>query len=148
GGSGAQIVAPMYDDGTHGDAVAHDGVWTLTFALGIAPPSQLRLYDGHVDAVSISISASSGDATVAPTNAIDARVDVAIVDRALENDYLARGVDANTQVTDAMVNIVDSNFDDAHLERTLRRLYAVVPGDPFDFAVLFRTRTTGDGVPR
>jgi hypothetical protein len=148
GGSGAQIVAPMFDDGTHGDAVAHDGVWTLTFTLGIAAPPQLRLYDGHVDAVSISIAASSGDAAVAPTNSIDARVDLAIVDRALENDYPARALDANTQVTDKLLNVVDPNFDDAHLERMLNRLYAVIPGDPFDFAVLFRTRTTGDGVPR
>jgi hypothetical protein len=148
GGSGAQIVAPMYDDGTHGDATAHDGVWTLTFALGIAPPSQMRLYDGHVDSVSISIAASADDAAVAPTNSIDARVDVAIVDRALEHDYPARAIEANTQVTDTMVNVVDQNFDDAHLERTLQQLYAVVPGDPFDFAIVFRTRTTGDGVPR
>jgi hypothetical protein len=148
GGSGAQITAPMYDDGTHGDAVAHDGVWTLTFALGIAAPTQLRLYDGRVDSISIGITAAAGSATVAPANSIDARVDLAIVDRALENDYPARAIDATTQVTDTMVNIVDPNFDETHLERTLQQLYAVIPGDPFDFAILFRTRTTGDGVPR
>ena len=148
GGSGAQISAPMYDDGTHGDAVAHDGVWTLTFALGVAAPTQLRLYDGHVDSISIGISAASGNATVAPTNSIDARVDLAIVDRALENDYPARAVDATTQVTDTMINIVDPAFDETHLERALEKMYATIPGDPFDFAIVFRTRTTGDGVPR
>ena len=148
GGSGAQITAPMYDDGTHGDAVAHDGVWTLTFALGIAPPTALRLYDGRVDAVSISITAASGDATVPPVNSIDANVDLAIVDRALENDYPVRAIDGHTQATDTLVNIVDPAFDETHLERTLQTLYRLIPGDPFDFAVLFRTRTTGDGVPR
>jgi len=148
GGSGAQIAASMYDDGTHGDAVAHDGVWTLTFALGIAAPTHLRLYDGRVDSISIAITAAAGNATVAPANSIDARVDLALVDRALENDYPARAIDATMQATDTMVNIVDPNFDETHLERTLTQLYAAIPGDPFDFAILFRTRTSGDGVPR
>lgn len=82
GGSGAQIVRPMFDDGTHGDEVAGDGVWTLTFALGLAQPGQLRLYDGLVDSVSIAISAvNDARAPISPANPIDARIDVSILAR-------------------------------------------------------------------
>ncbi len=148
GGSGAQIVEPMYDDGTHGDAVAHDGTWTLTFVPALATPGALRLYDSQIDSISIAISAASGATPVAPSNAIDARIDVAIVARALDGAFAVHRVDANTQATDTMVNLVDPDFDGARLENVLNRLYAIVRSDPFDFAVLFHTRTNGDGVPR
>lgn len=149
GGDGAQIVKPMFDDGTHGDEVAGDGVWTLTFALGLAEPSRLRLYDGLVDSVSIAIAATNSNQTpVSPANSIDARVDVAIVSRSLEDEFPVRVIDAATQMTDTMIDIVDPTFDEADIERTIARVYDVIAGDPFDFAVLFHTHTTGDGVPR
>lgn len=148
GGGGAQIVKPMFDDGTHGDAVAHDGVWTLTFVLGLAPPNELRLYDGLVDSVSIAISAVNGDQPISPSNSIDARIDVAIVSRSLEDEFPVRSADTTTQATDTMINFVDPSFDESAIERTIARIYQVVPGDPFDFAVLFHTHTTTDGVPR
>ena len=149
GGSGAQIVKPMFDDGTHGDEVAGDGIWTLTFTLGLAQPNELRLYDGLVDSVSIAISAvGDSQAPVSPANSIDARIDVSIVDRSLEDEFPIRAANATTQVTDNMINVVDPAFDESAIERTLARVYAVIPGDPFDFAVLFHTRTTTDGVPR
>ena len=148
-GTGAQIVKQMFDDGTHGDDVAGDGVWTLTFTLGLTQPGQLRLYDGLVDCVSIAISATNADQTpLSPTNSIDARIDVSIVSRSLEDAYPARVIDAATQVTDTMINVVDPSFDESDIERTIARVYAVIPGDPFDFAVLFHTHTTSDGVPR
>jgi hypothetical protein len=149
GGSGAQIVRPMFDDGTHGDEVAGDGVWTLTFALGLAQPGQLRLYDGLVDSVSIAISAvNDARAPISPANPIDARIDLSIIDRSLEDEFPVRGADATTQFTDNMINLVDPSFDESAIERTIARVYQIVPGDPFDFAVLFHTRTTTDGVPR
>jgi hypothetical protein len=149
GGSGAQIVRPMFDDGTHGDEVAGDGVWTLTFALGLAQPGQLRLYDGLVDSVSIAISAvNDARAPIPPANPIDARIDVSIINRSLEDEFPVRGADATTQFTDNMINLVDPSFDESAIERTIARVYQIVPGDPFDFAVLFHTRTTTDGVPR
>ena len=103
GGSGAQIVKPMYDDGTHGDAMAHDGVWTLTFPLGLAEPDQLRLYDGAVDTVSISIAATDGSKSLSPSNSIDARIDVAVLSRSAENEFPVHAIDATTQATDAML---------------------------------------------
>ncbi len=148
GGSGAQIVKPMYDDGTHGDAVAHDGVWTLTFPLGLAEPGQLRLYDGLVDSVSISIAATDGSKPVSPSNSIDARVDVAVLSRATEGEFPVRAIDAATQATDTMINVVDPAFGEADIASMMQRIFSAIGVDAFDFAVLFHTRTTGDGVPR
>ena len=131
GGSGAQIVRPMFDDGTHGDEVAGDGVWTLTFALGLAQPDQLRLYDGLVDSVSIAISAvNDAQAPISPANSIDARIDVSIIDRSLEDEFPVRGADATTQVTDNMINLVDPSFDESAIERTIARVYQIVPRRP------------------
>jgi len=148
-GTGAQIVKPMFDDGTHGDAIARDGVWTLRFPLELSEPSRLRLYDGLVDSVSIAISASDADRSpVSPTNAIDARVEVALLSRTLTNTFPARVIDTDIEVTDTLVNIVDPNFDGQNIERLMQRVYDVFPADPFDFAVVFHTRTSGDGIPR
>ncbi len=107
GGSGAQIVKAMYDDGTNGDQIARDGVWTLTFSLGLAEPDHLRLYDGQVDAVSISIAATDGTKPLSPSNSIDARVDVAVLSRATDSEFPVHAIDAATQATDTMLNIVD-----------------------------------------
>ncbi len=148
-GSGARILRPMFDDGTHGDERAGDGVWTLTFTLDLAEPSRLRLYDGLVDSVPIAIAATNGDqAPISPDNSIDASIDVSIVARSEQNAFNVRSIDAKTQRTDTMINIVDPTFDDAAIERTMARVYEALPGDPFDFAVLFHTHSTGDGVPR
>ena len=148
GGSGAQIVKPMFDDGTHGDAIAHDGIWTLTFPLELAEPAQLRLYDGQVDAVSISIAATDGSKPLAPSNSIDARIDVAVLSRSVEGAFPVHAIDATTHATDTMLNIVDPAFVEADIEATMQRAYAAIGADAFDFAVLFHTRTSGDGVPR
>jgi hypothetical protein len=108
----------------------------------------LRLYDGQVDAVSISITATDGAKSLSPSNSIDARVDVAVLNRSVDGEFPVHVVDPATQATDTMLNIVDTAFDETAIETTLQRVYAAIPGDPFDFAVLFHTRTTGDGVPR
>ena len=148
-GTGAQIVKPMFDDGTHGDAVARDGIWTLSFPLELSEPSRLRLYDGLIDSVSIAISASDNDRSpVSPTNSIDARVEVALLSHTLTNSFPARVIDADIQVTDTLVNIVDPRFDEQNIERLMQRVYQQYPADPFDFAVVFHTRTSGDGIPR
>ena len=123
GGNRAQIVKPMYDDGTHGDAVAHDGVWTLTFPLELAEPGRLRLYDGQVDSVSISIAATDGSNPLSPSNSIDARVDVAVLSRATESEFPVRAIDATTQATDSMINVVDPAFGEAAIESTMQRVY-------------------------
>jgi hypothetical protein len=148
-GSGAQIVEPMFDDGTHGDQTAGDGVWTRTFTLAISDPGRLRLYDGLVDSVPIAIAAVNDDrAPVPASNAIDARVDVAIVSRTMQGAFPARAVGAAAQATDTMLNIVDPAFAEADIQHTVARVLELLPGDPLDFLVLFHTRTTSDGVPR
>jgi len=148
GGSGAQITKPMFDDGTHGDAVAADGVWSLAFHVEVAEPSVLRLYDGEADTLPITIQASDGSGLVVPTNSIEARLDVAVLNPMLRGTVAASIVDASTLVTDSVVNLVDPNFDDQAITRTMQRLYGMFADDPFDFAVIFHTRTTGDGIPR
>jgi hypothetical protein len=148
GGSGTQITKPMFDDGTHGDAVAADGIWTLALRLDVHEPAVLRLYDGQVDALPITIQASDGSGIVAPTNSIEARLDVAMLDPALRGSVAATVVDASMLVTDSVVNLVDPTFESRTIARTTQRLYDVFAGDPFDFAVIFHTRTSGDGIPR
>lgn len=148
GGSGAQIVKAMYDDGTNGDQIARDGVWTLTFSLGLDEPDHLRLYDNQADAVSISIAATDGTKALSPSNSIDARVDVALLSRTVDGAFPVHSLDAATQATDTMLNIVDPSFDEADMQATLQHAYSALGADAFDFAVLFHTRTTGDGVPR
>ncbi len=148
GGSGAQISRSMYDDGTHGDAVAADGIWSRSFTLDVGAPPTLRLYDGQVDSLPISIQVSDRGAPLAPSNAIDARVEVALISAQSRDTVAVRSATSNTLTTDTMVNIVDPNFDGTALGTVTARLYGLFAGDPFDFAVIFHSRTTGDGIPR
>jgi len=148
GGSGRRIVEPMFDDGSHGDAVAGDGVFTRALLLEVAEPQLLRLYDGQIDALSIAIEASNGDGFVAPSNTIDARVDLALVDPQLRGQTPLQPIDAATRMTDTLVNVIDPSFDATRIAALMQRLYRLFPNDPFDFAVIFATRTTGDGIPR
>jgi hypothetical protein len=148
GGSGQRIVEPMFDDGSHGDATAGDGVFTRTLVLDVTEPQLLRLYDGQIDTIPIAIEASDGRSFVAPSNSIDARTDLALVSPTLRGQDPPQSADATTRVTDTLVNVIDPSFDATQLESLLQRLYRTFPGDPFDFAVIFATRTTGDGIPR
>lgn len=149
GGSGAHITRALYDDGTHGDTTAGDGVWTLTFVLGLSEPGHLRLYDGQIDRVQIAIHAvdANGD-LVSPANAIDATVDVGVLSRSVQGAFPVRAVGADHLITDTLVNIVDPAFNGSTLAAVTGRLYEFFPQDPFDFAVIFHTRSTGDGIPR
>jgi hypothetical protein len=148
GGSGRRIVEPMYDDGSHGDAVARDGVFTRSLTLDVADPTLLRLYDGLIDSLPITIEASDARGVIAPSNSIDARVDLALVSPTLRGQPAPRRIDATTQLTDTLVNLVDPTFDGSTVPALVRRLYGIFPGDPFDFVVVFATRTSGDGIPR
>lgn len=148
GGSGRRIVEPMYDDGSHGDTVAHDGVFTRSLTLDIADPGLLRLYDGQIDALPITIEASDARGVIAPSNSIDARVDLALVSPSLRGQTAPRRIDATTQLTNTLVNVVDPTFDGNAVTALVRRLYGIFSGDPFDFVVVFATHTSGDGIPR
>jgi hypothetical protein len=44
--------------------------------------------------------------------------------------------------------VVDPNFDANSIAALMQHIYVAFPDDPFDFAVVFATRTTGDGIPR
>ena len=147
GGSGAQIIKPMYDDGTHGDAIAHDGIWTLTFPLELAEPEQLRLYDGR--STRLDLHRRYRRIGTAGAVELDRRaLDVAVLSRSVEGEFPVRAIDATTHATDTMLNIVDPAFVETDIEATMQRAYSAIGADAFDFAVLFHTHTTGDGVPR
>jgi hypothetical protein len=149
GGTGAQRRTRLYDDGTHGDSVPGDGMWTLAFVPDVVPPAALRLYDGRLDSIALSIVAHEADGdVVAPANAIDARVEVGVVDRGLDGEFESREVASDVHATDWMLNVVAPGFDGQALGPLLRRAYVALGVDAFDFAVVFHTRTTGDGIPR
>ncbi len=149
GGSGNHIRRAMFDDGTHGDVRANDGIWTLTFAPGLAVPPSLRLYDQQIDAIPFSIAAlDAGGAEVAPGNAFDARIELAVLDRILAGQFPTRSLAAGITATEYMVNVVAPDFDAQRLAGITERLYGALGADPFDFIALFHSRATGDGIPR
>ena len=149
GGTGNFITRAMFDDGTHGDEHAADGIWTLSFALGISEPARLRLYDGQVDRLSISVGATDADHNrVSPANTIDASVEVALLDPTLQGQVTAEIKDTSLLTTDALINVVDPAFDGQSLSSVTERVYQAFVDDPFDFIVIFNTTATGDGIPR
>ena len=138
GGSGARLNHALFDDGSHGDEVAGDGIWTLSFTLDLAEPSALRLYDGMVDILPLTIRTSGRERTV----------EMAVVSRALQGTVNTEPLNASVMVTDALVSMVDATFDGQALSDVTENLYSLYPDDSFDFLVIFHTRPTGDGVPR
>ena len=138
GGTGAHLNHPMFDDASHGDEVAGDGIWTLSFTLDLAEPATLRLYDGLVDYLPITIATSDRTRTV----------ELAVVSRALQGTAITETLNGSLMITDTLVSLVDASFDGQTLSEVAERLYAVYSDDPFDFLVIFHSRPTGDGVPR
>jgi hypothetical protein len=138
GGSGARLVHALFDDGSHGDAIAGDGIWTLSFTLDLAEPAALRLYDGMVDVLPLTIQTSGGERTV----------EVAVVSRVLQGSAITESLNASVMVTDSLISMVDATFDGQTLSDVTENLYTLYADDPFDFLVIFHTRPTGDGVPR
>ncbi len=149
GGTGAHIERPMYDDGSHGDRVAGDGVWTLSFTMDLAEPMELRRYDGQIDAVPISIAAIAEDGSpVAPSNSVDANAELGLVSRGLAADFMVRELAPDSSATQYFINVIDSTFEASGIASVTERVYQLFPGDRFDFVVLFSSASTGDGVPR
>lgn len=149
GGSGLARSARLYDDGSHGDAVAADGVWTRTFVPDVSEPVELRLYEGQVDVLPVAIVARDADGErVSPSNAIDARLELGIVSRTLEGEFEAIELAPDARATSHVVNLRAPAFEGSDLGAVMRRLYEVVGADAFDFAILFSARSTGDAVPR
>lgn len=138
GGTGTQRRHALYDDGSHGDAAAADGIWTLTFTLDVAEPTALRLYDGQVDALTLTVG----------TPQDERNLELGVVGRVLDGTVAATTLDTKTTVTDAAVYLVEPGFDGQTLADVTERLYGIFPDDPFDFVVVFHGRLTGDGVPR
>ncbi len=149
GATGSQLRRTMYDDGTHGDVRALDGVWTLAFAPALQEPALLRLYDASIDAVPIMIEAIAADGSaMQPKNLIDSRLELAVVSRALAGEFPLRNLASDVAATDYMINVVAPTWDGEHFATITERAYAVLGGDPFDFIAIFHTRATGDGIPR
>jgi hypothetical protein len=149
GGSGVARSARLYDDGSHGDVVAGDGVWTRAFVPDVSEPAELRLYEGQVDVLPMAVVARRADGDrVAPANAIDARLELGLVSRTLDGEFETTALAADARATSHVVNLRSPGFDGADLGSVMRRVYDVVGADAFDFAVVFSTRSTGDAIPR
>jgi hypothetical protein len=149
GGSGELASFPLFDDGTQGDVIAGDGVWTRAFALGFSEPPILRLYDGQLDRLTLSVVARDAEGNVvAPAHPFDARLDLGVLSPTRAREPTPRAVSAVASISDHVVNLVIPGFDGNAASVVGERLYALYPDDPFDFLVVFSTRLTGDGIPR
>ncbi len=100
------IKVPLFDDGTHGDRIANDGIYSAQFSTGLVP--RLRYHDRTVDQLSLTIFAEDDVGNfVAPNNSFNSNVNLGVVDRALAVATVSPG--AGVHVASHMVNIVMPN---------------------------------------
>ena len=120
GGAGAD--RPMYDDGTHGDLVAGDGTWTITFQ-----PNEIlsRLTPAQVFRPFIGFCKPAGG------SAFNVFAEVWTSSIGLVN---TRTIDSGAQQTDYVVNLVASASQLINFDASVwaRRFYSIF-GDDFEF---------------
>jgi len=150
GSLGGYFEEAMYNDGTHGDAVEDDDYWSLTFVPQNSKPTSLRLFNGKVDNIYLSICVydANGD-QIGTDNPIDLHAEIGIVSHS--ETASAVQVAENMVATDAMVNIVSSDPVEQfgqHVQNVAKLFFETYPNDQFDFLVIFDTKSSGDAVPR
>lgn len=122
---------PLYDDGTHGDRVAGDGIHTAIFTTGMIP--RLRYHDNTVDFLPLSIVTrdAAGNAT-APAIQGFPQVRLGVVHRSLS--VATTSLAADVIAAPNAVNIVMRNSFNGSADG-MKRLYDFYP-DSFDgFAI-------------
>lgn len=143
----------LYDDGSHGDKVASDGIFTGQFIFSESVP-KLRLYGGQVDHLQISVVAlDSTDKYITYANSIDYSLDLGLVARS--NRVTPVQLSDSMMTADSVVNVVDTAFygdaasyNNYSSPRIMQTFYNKFP-DSFDGFVIFSGgRIIGDGIPR
>ena len=137
------ITVPLYDDGTHGDRFAGDGIYTTTFATGIA--ARLRYHDKTVDRLPLTVTASdTAGNNILSANSIVAQVNLGVVDRLLAVTPVRVG--DGLFAASNMVNIVMADLSNPSPAFALK-LYQYFP-DVFDgIAVNLLGVTAGSNTP-
>jgi hypothetical protein len=126
----AMVKQQLYDDGTHGDVTAGDGIYTATFTL--TPPPYTRYHDHSVEWMRVDVFAydASGNQL---TSIIDmgTNINIGVIDPAYSagSAQVASGVYASTNA----VNVIIPNLGSSVIPSSTitKMIYQVYP-DSFD----------------
>ncbi|HXK38438.1 MAG TPA: choice-of-anchor X domain-containing protein, partial [Candidatus Paceibacterota bacterium] len=130
----AIVKEQLYDDGTHGDVTAGDGVYTKTFTL--TPPAVTRFHDHTAEWMRLDVFAyDSGGNKVNSIIDMATNINIGVIDpsQTVGNALVATNVYASTN----SVNVVVPGLSDGPVSSSTitKTLYQVYPDD-FDMAVL------------
>ncbi len=132
----------LFDDGTHGDRVAGDGIYTAIVTLLPPAPSPLRYHSHTADWIRLDIQAYGGNGnqltSVVP---MGTNVNIGIIDptQVSSSVQLPSGMYAGTN----MINIVIPNLSDGfdHEQEVMQQVYSVY-SDGFDAVALLYVGNT------
>jgi hypothetical protein len=132
----------MYDDGTHGDKVAGDGIYTAIVTFTPPPPSPLRYHQYTVDWIRADVFAyDSGGNQLVSVNSMATNVNIGLVDPAQStpNAPIAENLYSSPHAVNV---VVPSLGDGTDYERAIaQQLYGIYP-DVFDGLVLIYVGNT------
>jgi len=136
---------PMFDDGSHGDRVAGDDVWTTTIELNMSIP-KLRLYNNSVDYFKLWVLArDTSGGYISPQNPICADLPVGIIERS--NAAHTSMISSTILATAFAANIKTEFLSSSDIHMVTKEFYRSF-SDNFDVLVIFTDgRTTDDGIP-
>lgn len=137
------VAVPLFDDGTHGDRIAGDGIYSATLVTGLVPA--LRYHDRTVDRLTVSINAyDAAGNPFFPSNSIVSNLQLGVIARseAVAPVKLGEGIFAAPNVVNIVMPDPASKYTDA-----MQRVYQYFP-DVFDgFAIHLLGTGTGLNVP-
>ncbi|MDH4230609.1 MAG: hypothetical protein OEW04_01100 [Nitrospirota bacterium] len=136
----------MYDDGTHGDKIGGDNIWTTQISLNMNI-SKLRLYNEQVDYLKLWIEANDNSGNfISFTNPIDPALEVGILKRS--NKAVSGWASGSIVYTDHAVNIKFDNFKGLGDTPLVAKEFFKVFPDSFDFLTFFTAgKITAYGIP-
>ena len=137
------VKLPLFDDGTHGDRVANDGIYSAQISMGMTP--LLRYHDRTVDRIPLTVYALDDAGNFAErTDTMNTQVNLGVVHRSLAVTTVSPG--AGVHVASHMVNIVLPSAAN-HSQEAMKKVYQYFP-DVFDgFAVHLVGTTSFDNFP-
>jgi hypothetical protein len=146
GGSEPFMTVPMYDDGTRGDLVAGDGIYTAQFVFGGEVP-RLRKNGGQLDHLQINVNARDVNGNYVPfDNAVNTDLYLGLVGK--RNRIVPVQLNSQVMAADAAINIVDANFyADVAFTRPMQTFYRSFPDDLDGFVMFNGGRSLGSGNP-
>ncbi len=133
--AGSYLEEPLYDDGTHGDRVAGDGIYTRLQAPGMTP--RLRYYEKSVDALQYGIVAKdAAGKQLTSVNWINPALELGVVGR--QHAVATTKVSDDIFASANMVNLVMPEYKTQpdHLRLVSKKLYTAY-ADQFDVLVSY-----------